>query len=177
MTSLVKNNETFITLIQVALSDPTIRKRLTIILSLDKPQRESALRTFIHEMTFQQKPKEFIAAVACLLTEDVSTATLNIIQKELVEDPSLTESAVKQLIFAFKLLLAIPATAAFFWVTSVSICAGLETIGIPINPITGLIISRMAGFAGAVTGGLFIANRSWILLGILFIMDLIIITF
>lgn len=177
MTSLVKNNETFITLIQVALSDPSIKKRLTIILSLEKAQRESALRTFIHEMTFQRKPEEFIAAVACLLTEDVSEATLRIIQKELVEDPSLTESAVKQLLFALKLLLAIPVTAAFFWVISVSFFMGLQTIGIPINPITGLIISCIAGFAGAVTGGLFIANRSWLLLGILIIMDIIIIIF
>ncbi len=162
--TLVKDNEAFITLIRVAQGDPTIRRQLVAILSLDKSQREPALHTFLDELTLKQKPRDFVAAVACLLGEDTTEATLSILRNTLSEDPGLTESVGKQLVFAAKLLISIPATAAAFWFLVMGTFAGLDLIGLTTAPIVGLPMAFLGVFIGAFIGGMYVVNRSWLLL-------------
>ena len=161
---MVKDNETFITLIRVAQGDPDIRRQLITILSLDKSQREPVLHTFLDELKLKQKPHDFVAAVACLLGENVTEATLSLLRKKLSDDPELTESVGKQLIFAAKLLISIPATAAAFWFFVMGIFVGLELLGLTTAPIVGLPMAFLGVFIGAFMGGMYVVNRSWFLL-------------
>jgi hypothetical protein len=160
MTSRIQDNETFITLVRVAESDPSIRNKLVAILSLDKSHRAPLLHTLLDESKFRQRPKDFIAAVSYLLTEDIADTTLDHLRKELGEDPALTQSIGRQLIFAVKLLISIPATAAAFWFVGMGVLAGLESAGIHGD----LSVAFVAAFIGAALGGLVIVNRSWLFL-------------
>ncbi|MBF0120029.1 MAG: hypothetical protein HQK79_14435 [Desulfobacterales bacterium] len=75
----IDENETFVTLIQVALENQEIKESLLNILSLDNFNRKSALNTFIEHMTFKQAPKKFVTAIACLIDDAVAQKALKIL--------------------------------------------------------------------------------------------------
>jgi len=86
MASLVKDDETFVTLIQVAQADPVTGKCLAAILSLGKTQRHSLINSLIEELTLKNGPRDFIAALSCLLSDDVAERALAAIREELEDE-------------------------------------------------------------------------------------------
>lgn len=154
-----KDNEMFVCMIRVAQADSEVRKRLVAILSLDKSQRDPALHTFRDEMAMRQKPKEFLDALACLLNEDVSARTLEIVRAELDEAPSLNESVWEQLVFGAKLLLSVPAGAAVCWLVNHVVFKGLKSAA-DLEFAAGIAMI----FVGGVIGGTVLVKRSWLVI-------------
>lgn len=68
----VSDNETFVTLIQLAQEDEGIRRTLIAILSQDEFNRKSMLNTLIQEMKLKSAPADFVGAIGALLDDDVA---------------------------------------------------------------------------------------------------------
>jgi hypothetical protein len=80
------DDETFVRLIQIAREDTEIREQLLRILSLDPPNRKSALRTFIQEMKLKSAPREFVSAIACFLDDRIAGKALDILANDSDKD-------------------------------------------------------------------------------------------
>jgi hypothetical protein len=78
----VVDNEAFVTLIRVAQKDAGIRKQLQAILAQPAFHRKSLLNTFITDMRFRSAPAEFVAAITCLLDDEVAEKVHEMINKE-----------------------------------------------------------------------------------------------
>lgn len=74
---MMGQDESFVRLVRVAQEDPEIRRRLIAILSMPAKQRNPMLQSYISEMQIKQLPKDFIAAVSCLLADDVARAVFD----------------------------------------------------------------------------------------------------
>ena len=77
-----KENEPFITLIRVAQQDRAIQDQLITILTQNEFNRVSILNAYIEDLRLKQAPKEFIAAIACLLDNDIAKKALDILMKK-----------------------------------------------------------------------------------------------
>jgi hypothetical protein len=78
----VADNDTFVTLIRLAQEDAVVRKQLLTILNLPSQQRNVLLTILIDDMKSKLAPSEFVAAIACLLSEDVAHTAHKMISKE-----------------------------------------------------------------------------------------------
>ena len=166
----VKDNDMFIELIRVAQDDPGIRTQLVTILSLKKPQRQLALHSYLDELRLTGQPKEFVSAVACLLTDEVAEQTVAAVKNKLGSDPRLTESIGEGLVFAIRLFIAIPATAAALFYISMGILVVVEEAGMTVPSLfSGLAFLVTVG--GGILGGMWVAKRSWLLLAGIVIWD------
>lgn len=160
MTSLVKDNDTFIRLVRVAQEDPDTRRRLVTILSMDKSQRDPAIRTCLDEMKLQQKPQDFISAVACLLDEDVTNATLRLLREALEEDSKSADSIGKRRMTTIKYVASTLATAVLFGCLALLGYSGLLSLGL--LPYALDMLFAFAGFGiGAVVGAMVFTKPSW----------------
>jgi hypothetical protein len=78
---LIRDNEQFVTLIQVARENEEIRNQLLVILSQDAFNRASIINSFIEDMRLKNAPKELISAIACLLDNGIAERALEILSK------------------------------------------------------------------------------------------------
>ncbi|TAN41806.1 MAG: hypothetical protein EPN22_14165 [Nitrospirae bacterium] len=74
-------NDTFVTLIRVAQEDDGVRKTLMTILSLPPFHRKSMLNTMINEMKMKSSPADFVAAIACLLDDEIAERAIGVLKE------------------------------------------------------------------------------------------------
>lgn len=130
------------------------------ILSLDKSSREASLRFFHHEMMLAQKPREFLDAVASLIDEDNSAKALELLQKELIDDPSLTESSRQQVRRIFKLLVVAPVAVFASGILGMILSTVPKHLGITSDVLPN-IIAAVAFLPGSFVVGFVLAKCSW----------------
>lgn len=78
----VGQDETFVTLMQVAEADPEIRKRLVAILSLDSFHRKSVVNTYLRELGLKKAPEKLIRALSRLLDDEVAEEARALLEAE-----------------------------------------------------------------------------------------------
>ena len=76
----VADDETFVTLIQVAREDEHIRRTLRSLLGLDPFHRRSLLNQWLADLRRRRAPDDFIQALTCLLDDDVAAKALELIE-------------------------------------------------------------------------------------------------
>jgi hypothetical protein len=74
-------NEAFVTMMGVAKEDAEIKMQLITILSQNRFNRASILNSYIEDLRLQKAPKEFIAAIACLLDDRIAAKALEILRE------------------------------------------------------------------------------------------------
>jgi hypothetical protein len=67
----IADNDTFVTLIQLAREDAEIRKTIQAILS-QPPLRKAMVKALIDDMTRRSAPVDFVTAVAALLDDEIA---------------------------------------------------------------------------------------------------------
>jgi len=77
----VGDDDNFVSLIQVAREDANIRQQLLSILSQERKKRGSILNSYINDLQLKKAPVEFIAAIACLLQDDIADKALEILKE------------------------------------------------------------------------------------------------
>jgi len=82
----LSGNEPFVTLIQAARENRTIRQKLIDILKLDPFHRTSVLHFYVETLKQKAAPEELIAAVACLLDPKVAEKAFRIILDALPDE-------------------------------------------------------------------------------------------
>ena len=75
----VGDNDTFVTLIQLAREDPQIGLVLKSILAQPALKRKSLVKALVDDMTRQSAPADFIQAIAALLDDEVARKAAEII--------------------------------------------------------------------------------------------------
>lgn len=75
----VSDNESFVSLIQLAKEDKEIKNRILMILKLDSFNRISLLNTFISEMNLKGAPEDFVEAFFYLKDDSVANEAIKII--------------------------------------------------------------------------------------------------
>lgn len=158
------NNATLIDLLRVAQGDPTVRKRLIGILSLDSSQRVPLLRTLADEMQLEGKPREFVAAFMSLTDDTVAASALDLLKREPIDDPGMTESVPSQLARIPKILVGIVAGAGCP-IALLAIGAGLLWscfVRLPsaVSPIL-LVAAFILVLLCATVGARLLERRSW----------------
>jgi len=73
--------EIFITMLLTACQDPTVNERLERLLSLPDQKRQATVHAWVSDLLIAQAPREFIAAVACLLDDKVAEKAYEVIYK------------------------------------------------------------------------------------------------
>lgn len=68
----IAGNDVLVALLRVAQEDADVRRTLTGLLRLPPFHRKSMLNTLIQTMKLQHAPKDFVAAIAALLNDDVA---------------------------------------------------------------------------------------------------------
>ena len=71
--------ESFITMLQVACEDREINDRLAKLLSLPDPKRQAVLHAWVSDLLIAQAPRDFTAAIACLLDDTVAEKAYEVI--------------------------------------------------------------------------------------------------
>jgi hypothetical protein len=71
--------ESFITMLQVACEDRTINDRLARLLSLPDPKRQAVLHAWVSDLLIARAPRDFTAAIACLLDDKVAERAYEVI--------------------------------------------------------------------------------------------------
>ena len=71
--------ESFITMLQVACEDHEVNDRLTKLLSLPDPKRQAVLHAWVSDLLIAQAPRDFTAAIACLLDDTVAEKAYEVI--------------------------------------------------------------------------------------------------
>jgi hypothetical protein len=71
-------DETFVRLIQVAIEDEEIQKRLTTILSLEKEKKNFLLNKWLQELKSLKAPEDFILAISCFLDDSTAEKAIKI---------------------------------------------------------------------------------------------------
>jgi len=69
----------FVTMLQVACEDASINERLERILSLPDKRRRGLIHTLVSDMLVAKAPKDFIAAIACLMDDEVAEKAYEVI--------------------------------------------------------------------------------------------------
>ena len=75
----IADNESFVSLIQLAKEDKEIKNRILMILKLDSFNRISLLNTFISEMNLKGAPEDFVEAFVYLKDDRVANEAIKII--------------------------------------------------------------------------------------------------
>lgn len=78
-TEAAGENENFVALIQAAMEDKEMRKRILAIVRLDSFSRSSLLGTYISSLQFQGAPPELVAALNCLKDDVIAEKTREIL--------------------------------------------------------------------------------------------------
>ena len=73
--------ETFITMLRVACEDAKVNSQLERILSLPDQQRRSFINTWVSDMLIAKAPKDLVAAIACLVDDQVAEKAYEVIFK------------------------------------------------------------------------------------------------
>lgn len=107
MKSLVRDDDTFVTLIQAAQGDPSLKRQLIAVLSLDKSQRDVALRLFLDEMRQKGTSKEILDTASNLLSEDVANVVLDLLRQDSSEDLIVTKGPTACVLSDAKLFIAL----------------------------------------------------------------------
>jgi len=71
--------EGFITMLQVACEDRAINDRLAGLLSLPDPKRQAVLHVWVSDLLIARAPRDFTAAIACLLDDKVAEKAYEVI--------------------------------------------------------------------------------------------------
>jgi len=71
--------DSFITMLQVACEDREINDRLAKLLSLSDPKRQAVLHAWVSDLLIAQAPRDFTAAIACLLDDKVAEKAYEVI--------------------------------------------------------------------------------------------------
>jgi len=69
----------FITMLQVACDDRELNDRLAKLLSLPDPKRQAVLHAWVSDLLIAQAPRDFTAAIACLLDDKVAEKAYEVI--------------------------------------------------------------------------------------------------
>jgi hypothetical protein len=69
----------FITMLRAACEDRGINERLEKLLSLPDDKRQAVVHAWVSDMLIAQAPKDFIAAIACLLDNQVAEKAYEVI--------------------------------------------------------------------------------------------------
>lgn len=173
MTRLVKDNEAFVALIRAAQEDPELRRRLITILALEKRHRKPALHSFLTELRLRGEPEDLLTAVACLIADDVARTTVELLQQEPGGNPPPDESARAQLLFAGKLLAAIPAAAVACWHIGGGLLWMLNLRG-PLHRDAAELAVLGSIAIGAALGGLVVARWSWRRIALIALADILV---
>jgi len=147
--------QVLVALIRAAQGDPAFKKRIAALLALDPSQRQPLLHTLLTEMQLQQRPPEFMAAIACLLNSETSAQAQQLLQNEFIADPALAGPG-----HTFKMFMAVPvAAAACFFLTAGTLTL-LRTAGMQVA--SGIFVGAtvLAAFLGATAGVLIFPRRS-----------------
>jgi len=75
----IADNEDFIRLVQVAMEEPDIKKKMETLLSLDSFNRKSMINTWIEELKLQKAPEKFIEGISALTDNGIAKKVLKII--------------------------------------------------------------------------------------------------
>ena len=75
----VGDNETFVTLIQLAREDPQVGQTLRSILAQPPLQRKALVKALVDDMSRQSAPADFVQAIAALLDDEVARKAAEII--------------------------------------------------------------------------------------------------
>ena len=71
--------ESFITMLRVACEDREINDRLAKLLSLPDQKRQALLHSWVSDLIVAQAPRDFTAAIACLLDDKVAEKAYEVI--------------------------------------------------------------------------------------------------
>jgi hypothetical protein len=71
--------ESFIRMLQVACENHDINERLERLLAFPDEQRHAVVQAWVSDMLIAEAPKDFIAAVACLLDDAVAEKAYEVI--------------------------------------------------------------------------------------------------
>jgi hypothetical protein len=71
--------DSFITMLRVACEDREINDRLAKLLSLPDPKRQAVLHAWVSDLLVAQAPRDFTAAIACLLDDKVAEKAYEVI--------------------------------------------------------------------------------------------------
>ncbi len=71
--------QSFITMLSVACEDREINDRLAKLLSLPDPKRQALLHAWVSDLLIAQAPRDFNAAIACLLDDKVAEKAYEVI--------------------------------------------------------------------------------------------------
>ena len=77
----VADVESFITMLRVACEDRGINDRLERLLSLPDPKRRAVVHAWVSDLLVAQAPQDFIAAIACLLDDEVAEKVYEVIYR------------------------------------------------------------------------------------------------
>ena len=77
----VADHEPFVSLIQTAREDASIRTKLLAILDQPPYHRKSLLRSFVADMKLQSAPADFVRAVAFLLDDDIAEKARDLLKE------------------------------------------------------------------------------------------------
>ena len=69
----------FITMLCVACEDREINDRLAKLLSLPDPKRQAVLHAWVSDLLIARAPRDFTAAIACLLDDKVAERAYEVI--------------------------------------------------------------------------------------------------
>ncbi len=75
-----RNDEAFVTLMQVAFEDQNIRQQLLTLLVLPHPERQARLQQWRRELQDEQAPPELINAMTFLEVEAIADQALKILE-------------------------------------------------------------------------------------------------
>ena len=75
----VGDNETFVTLIQLARQDPQVGGTLRTILAQPALQRKALVKALVDDMSRRSAPADFVQAIAALLDDEVARKAAQII--------------------------------------------------------------------------------------------------
>jgi hypothetical protein len=71
----------FVTMLLAACGDKGMNEQLGKILSLPDQERQNLVHTWVSDLLIAQAPKDFIAAIACLLDDRVAEKAYEVIFK------------------------------------------------------------------------------------------------
>lgn len=75
-----RRDEEFVTLMQVALEDQTIRQHLLVLLALPQPQRLIQLQKWATELQDEHAPQPLISAIGLLEDDGIANRALQILK-------------------------------------------------------------------------------------------------
>ncbi len=75
----VADIDSFITLLRVACEDRAVNDRLEKLLSLPDQKRQAVLHAWVSDLLIARAPRDFTAAIACLLDDRVAERAYEVI--------------------------------------------------------------------------------------------------